>query len=216
MANDAIEATYRRAQARLSSEARAFTPEQLATPVPCCPGWTVKDVLGHLVGIIDDAMAGRISGPPSDEVTAAEVAAYATVPVDEVLDRWDEQTPAFASLVAQIDMWPAAFDVLSHELDILGALGDHRQRTGDEVQNFARRLGAWIDVGQPLRVETDTQTFGDPEADLVLRCTDFEFVRVRLGRRSAAQVKAMDWSADIGDDALRLCFFGPSLTDIVE
>lgn len=216
MADVEIEKSYLAAQARLSGRARALSPDELATPVPTCPGWTIKDVLGHLVGLIDDVLAGRLAGPPDDSQTASQVDAYRTVDISELLDRWDAQAPVFANLVAEVHMWPAAFDVMTHELDVLAALGDKSNRTGEQIEDFARRLYQIIDVGRPLRIETDTQVLGDPDADLTLSGSDFELVRVRLGRRSATQVRAMNWSSDIGDDALRLCFFGPSPTDIIE
>ena len=138
------------------------------------------------------------------------------MPIGDILDRWDEQTPTFASLVAELEIWLVPFDLITHEFDIKGALGDRSNRTGDEISTFASRIGDGVDVGRPLRIETETQVLGVPEADLSLRISDFELVRVRPGRRSADQVRALDWSEDIGDDALGICVFGPSPVDIVE
>ena len=51
---------------------------------------------------------------------------------------------------------------------------------------------------------------------LTLRITDFELMQAMSARRSAARVKALDWSNDIGDDALGLCISGLSTDDLVE
>ena len=44
----------------------------------------------------------------------------------------------------------------------------------------------------------------------------FDLLRLRPGRRSAAQLAALDWSEDVGEDAAKMCLFGPSPLDIVE
>jgi uncharacterized protein (TIGR03083 family) len=58
-----IASTYQAIQGRLSAAVRSLSPAQLATPTPACPGWTVKDVVSHLAGNVDDALAGRLAGP---------------------------------------------------------------------------------------------------------------------------------------------------------
>lgn len=211
-----IASSYQEIQGRLSAAARGFSAEQLATPTPTCPGWTVKGVLSHLAGNVDDLLAGRLAGPPDESQTAAQVADRADVPVADILDQWDEQTPGFAALMADLEIWLVPFDLITHEFDIKGALGDRSNRTGDEISGFASRIGDGVDVGRPLRIETETQVLGTPDADLSLQISDFELVRVRPGRRSASQVRALGWSEDIGDAALRVCVFGPSPHDIVE
>ena len=211
-----IASTYQAIQARLSAAVRAYAPEQLATPTPTCPGWTVKGVVSHLAATVDDVLEGRLAGPPDDAHTAAQVATLAEVPIDSILDRWDEQTPTFAALVADLALWVVPFDLITHEFDVKGALGDRSNRTGEEIGGFAARIGAGLDLGRPLRIETDTQVLGTAEADLTLQLSDFELVRVRPGRRSAGQVRALGWSEDIGDAVLGICVFGPSPHDIVE
>ncbi len=64
---------YRSSRLRTEALLRDIDEAAWETPVPACPGWRVRDVLAHLVGVIEDAVAGRISGPPSPEQTAVEV-----------------------------------------------------------------------------------------------------------------------------------------------
>jgi hypothetical protein len=50
----------------------------------------------------------------------------------------------------------------------------------------------------------------------VLRTTSWEAFRWRLGRRSRAQLAAMDWSADPSEFLDQLCIFGPATVDVIE
>jgi hypothetical protein len=54
---------------------------------------------------------------------------------------------------------------------------------------------------------------GEP---VTLRTTSWEAFRWRLGRRSAAQLAAMDWSGDPSPFIGGLCIFGPASADVVE
>jgi Mycothiol maleylpyruvate isomerase N-terminal domain len=56
--------------------------------VPACPAWTVRDVVGHLTAIPEDAAAAQLRGIPTDEVTAGQVARLADLPAADVLARW--------------------------------------------------------------------------------------------------------------------------------
>src|SRR5258708_5297454 len=79
---------YREARLRVTELVTQLSRGELGTPVPTCPGWTVHDVLGHLTGVAEDAVEGRLSGPPDDAQTAAEVARYSGRSLAQVLDRW--------------------------------------------------------------------------------------------------------------------------------
>ncbi|HEV7212676.1 MAG TPA: hypothetical protein VGN47_13295 [Blastococcus sp.] len=57
---------------------------------------------------------------------------------------------------------------------------------------------------------------GSAEGPVVLRTTTFEAFRWRLGRRSRAQLAAMDWTGDPAPFLDALCAFGPSEVDLVE
>ena len=56
---------YRRSRGRLTALLEGADDAAWETPVPACPGWRVRDVLAHLVGVVEDALAGVISGPPT-------------------------------------------------------------------------------------------------------------------------------------------------------
>ncbi|MET0756948.1 MAG: hypothetical protein ABWY39_02930 [Mycobacterium sp.] len=46
----------------------------MSTAVAACPGWWGRDVMAHVAAVADDWADGRLSGPPTDEETAAQIA----------------------------------------------------------------------------------------------------------------------------------------------
>lgn len=56
----------------------------------------------------------------------------------------------------------------------------------------------------------------DDGAELGLTTTRFEAFRWRMGRRSRAQLAALDWSGDAAPVLGHLTVFGPAARDIVE
>ena len=64
---------YARIRTRFTALVEDLSTEEWERPVQACPGWRVRDVVAHLSGTVDDALAGRLTGPPSEEVTAEQV-----------------------------------------------------------------------------------------------------------------------------------------------
>lgn len=211
---------YRRSRQRLTDLLADLDDASWRRDVPACPGWTVHDVLAHLVGVIEDAMAGRLDGPPSEDVTADEVARHRDDPSGELLGRWGELAPVFESVITTHEVWPAAFDALSHEHDVRGAVGRPGARDFDTVHVAARRLIEGAELPVVLRVHLDGGTVESaPAAGQVvhLRTTPFEIVRLRLGRRSRQQVLALDWSTAPSTEVVEALFvFGPRSDALVE
>src|SRR5206468_11838675 len=79
---------YRAARERLTEVVRSMADDPASVPVPACPGWSVHDVVAHLLGIIEDVMAGRLTGPPSEEESAEQVGWRRGVPTSALLDEW--------------------------------------------------------------------------------------------------------------------------------
>jgi len=52
----------------------------LATRVPACPAWLVRDVVAHLCAVNQDVLAGRQTRINTDAETAAQVARRARCP----------------------------------------------------------------------------------------------------------------------------------------
>ena len=210
---------YQDTQARLAALAAGLDAVALATPVPACPGWSVRDVVAHELATSEDALAGRLTGPPSDEQTAAQVARFAGHDMADMLATWAQTTPQFAGIIAAFDVWPAVIDVVSHEQDIRGAIGQPGERDSEVVRIAA---GAVLSVLSPpvrMRVTVEDAEFlvgPDEGPELGLATTRFEALRWRLGRRSRAQMAALQWSGDPAPVLGHLAIFGPATADLVE
>jgi uncharacterized protein (TIGR03083 family) len=188
---------YVDAQRSFATLAATLTPHEWATPVPCCPGWTVRDVLSHVVGLTDDVLAGNVEGAASEPWTAAQVERLRDVPVAELLSRWDSQAAAAGALFDAIGEGRPPFDCCSHEHDVRHAIGRPGNRDSVVVAAGAASVGRGITVPDGL--------------------SDFELFRSRLGRRSADQVRAYAWAQPPDDVQLSGWFiFGPSPVDIDE
>ena len=64
---------YRWAVTSFLELAETFSADDWATPVPCTPAWTVRDVLSHVAGIPDDALNGRLDGVTTEPWTSTIV-----------------------------------------------------------------------------------------------------------------------------------------------
>ncbi len=206
---------YRSARLRLDALARSFDGPEWDLPVASCPGWRVRDVLAHLVGIIEDAFAGRLTGPPPPDQTAEQVERHRHDDPVRLLAAWSELAPGFEAALSDLGRWPAFFDVLSHEHDVRAAVGDRSFRDHADVALAADLLTASLPPG--VRFVVDGRVRGeaaDPAA--VLTTTSFEVLRLRLGRRSRQQVLAMAWTGDPRPFVDQLAVFGPAATDVEE
>jgi uncharacterized protein (TIGR03083 family) len=214
---------YRTSRERFIAFIRELSPEELATAVPSCPGWSVRDVLGHVAGITDDAAHGRMKGIPDDAQTAEQVARSAELSVDELIARWEAQSPDFQAVLTSVgpSIAPAAIDVAAHEQDIRGALGKPGSRYNATiawalpmmVYGVSRRVEK---AGLPsVRVEVEGEVMAEGVPDgLVLRITQHEAFRSMLGRRSPEQIAAYDWSGDPAGVVQVFPFFGPAIQNI--
>jgi uncharacterized protein (TIGR03083 family) len=212
-------AEYRRARERLSALLVGLPADRWDVAVDACPGWTVRGVVSHLCGTVEDALAGRITGPPPEVITAEQVARHADADGRELLGRWAEIAPPFEEVVGLGEIWPAVMDVVSHEHDVRTALDLAGERE-DPVLGFATvSLVEGVDAPWALEVELpDGHVVSSASDGPVhrLRTTPFEVVRLRLCRRSPDQVRALDWSPGPPDDLSPLFIFGPRTTPLVE
>lgn len=210
---------YRRSRERLTALLAGIDPADWDRPVAACPGWSVHDDVAHLVGTAEDATAGRLTGPPTPAQTAAQVAERSAMAPDALLAAWASTAPGFEELVTGLSMWPAAIDAVSHEHDVRHALDRPGARDDPSVAHLARLLVAGIDTPAAVTVDfgTDAATGGDPDAEPITLTADaFEVLRLRLGRRTPAQVAALDWSRDPAPVLDHLFIFGPAERDLVE
>ncbi|MEO9180670.1 MAG: maleylpyruvate isomerase family mycothiol-dependent enzyme, partial [Acidimicrobiales bacterium] len=123
---------YESAHARIDALARTLSDDQLASGVPCSPQWSVKDVIGHLTGVLEDRLAGRMPTGGFGEWTKAQVERHRGETLETVLAAWNalpkeigDAPPSFAAL---------SFDIVTHEHDINHALGIAGDRSSASVR----------------------------------------------------------------------------------
>jgi uncharacterized protein (TIGR03083 family) len=179
-------------------------PESSDRPVPACPGWSVRDVVAHLLEVGEGARSS-LSGLPARAPRPDRPGAG----LDELLDAWTRTGLAIEGLLGGHEGWhgPLTMDVFAHELDIRQVLGqpaaaDHPAYPGAlrvVVGGFAnsvrtRRLPA-------LRIETPGAHWvagaGDPVATV---CGDrHDLFRSAAGRRTHRQIAELSWSGPCED-----------------
>jgi hypothetical protein len=234
---------YRELRLRLTDLLRSAEPAALDTIAPATPEWRVRDVAAHLAGICDDAVHGNMGDVAStggsllvgvndptlvNNWTDLQVAKRADWPIEQVLDNWAEHAvqlePTMNHLHPAIGQMVA--DAVTHEHDIRGGLGTPGARDSTALEIAFN----WVLHPLSRQVEKDALGTlliehehgevalgaGDPVTRL--RTTRFEIARVVTGRRSMAQIQAMDWHGPLDPGVLLLApdFYPPRATALVE
>jgi uncharacterized protein (TIGR03083 family) len=211
---------YGSCRERITALVTDLTDDQAATPVAACPGWTVHDVVAHLVGSVADVLAGRMDGVGSPAWTAAQVDARRDAPIAEMLAEWHAAAPQFEDTLRAIGGQLAALgvaDAWNHEQDLLGALG--RPGSNDPaveltaVEGYAPMVGGtWATAGvAPLRIQVgDAHVLsGDGAPGATVTGTPYELARALAGRRTETQLRALIWDGDADPYVEVLASMGP-------
>jgi uncharacterized protein (TIGR03083 family) len=211
---------YGSCRERITALVADLTDDQAGAPVAACPGWSVHDVVAHLVGSVADVLAGRMDGVGSPAWTGAQVDARRAVPVTEMLAEWSATAPQFEDTLRAVGGQMAALgvaDAWNHEQDLLGALG--RPGSNDPaveltaVEGYAPMVGGgWSTAGvAPLRVEVGASHVLSAEGDPGATVTGppYELARAFAGRRTEAQLRALSWTGDPDPYVETLASMGP-------
>ena len=187
-----------------------------ATPVPTCPGWTIKELLSHVSGVAADVLGGNIAEAGTDPWVEAQVAARADRSFEEVTAEWeaagpqvDELCTALGDAIAQL-----IFDTVTHEQDLRGALGEPGGDDGAVEVALRWAAGTWAGIEAPtsgsLRIRAgDVEAVrgaGDPVVAVDLGPLDA--LAVMTGRRSLTEVRALPWDGEL-DPWLPAFTWGP-------
>ena len=216
---------YRASHERIDALVRTLTSEQLATVVTCCPLWSVRDLVGHLTGVLEDRRDGNMPTGSFNDWTAAQVARHRGEPIGSILETWS--AVAAASVDAPPSMASLSFDAVTHEFDLYQALGVAGDRSTESVRVGAdRALGRMSSMltegGAPgVRVTTEGGTdFAEGGAPPVeLETTRFSLMRMTTGRMSRHQAEALGWGSDptpVLDSLYSDGFFVPQPVDVIE
>jgi uncharacterized protein (TIGR03083 family) len=197
----------------------SLSDDEWASPVPCSPQWSIRDVLSHTSGVADDITNGRVEGSGTDPWTAAQVERYRHDDPKMLLARWREQAEPVGKLLATIEEGRPVFDCHTHEHDLRQALGRPANRDSEVIA-----IGSSLMVGTLLQASPVTVTFDDGTslgdgAASVSGLSRFELFRSRLGRRSANQLDGYNWAGPADEVAAvkgAWFAFGPSADDIHE
>lgn len=192
---------------RLCEFALSLTDDQLGAHPPATPDWTVKDVVAHVTGIIDDSLAGNLEGVGSDAWTAAQVAKRRDRSLAEVIDEWrrtsDDARETLESLPPAVTV-SLVGDLVTHEHDARGAVGNPGARDSAGVavalDYYARQFTKKVqNLGMPpvRLVAGDREwTRGDDEPAATVTAEPFELLRGLTGRRTSGEVAGFTWDGD--------------------
>jgi len=207
-----LSAVYRACRQRYIELVQPLDSEAANTPVPACPGWSVHDVLAHVVGSAADVVAGRLDGAPGEAWTASQVELRRGRSAADLLAEWETCAPAIEQMIDEggrrgplhFTVEDAAIsDAVSHEHDIRSALRRPGARDSDAVSFavvfYARnRIDSAASRGLSLRVcVTDGRRFGNDDAAVTLRGEPFDLLRAMAGRRSREQLRELAWTGDV-------------------
>ncbi|MEU8414289.1 maleylpyruvate isomerase family mycothiol-dependent enzyme [Amycolatopsis japonica] len=180
--------------------------------VPACPQWTVRDLIAHLTEICDRVITrfGGEACPIPESASAVEL-----------LKLWLERGPEADTLLAADGDGKSRGDIMvmdafTHELDIRYALGAPPPEAhaawlrGFEVlvSGLGASLGRHGLPGMRLETEGATWIAGTEPVAAVLSGAPADLYRTLAGRRSPAQIAAMDWLGD-PEPWLRAFTWGP-------
>lgn len=208
-------AVYASTRTSLIGHLRDLTPAEAATKVPACPGWSAKDVVAHVAGLVADVLAGMKPPFGSFEMTSRQVAERAEATLAEVCDEWAANGDAMAAFMAENPMTGMGFtadltihyDDLAEAVEAIPTAPDDAVAVacGRYVPLLQERLVERLDIA--LTVTLDDQvwepTGGSTARTLTAGRSDY--LRALTGRRTRAEVERMlTWDADasaILDDA---------------
>ncbi|WP_414940690.1 maleylpyruvate isomerase family mycothiol-dependent enzyme [Amycolatopsis sp. cmx-11-51] len=180
--------------------------------VPACPQWTVRDLLAHVTEICDRVIT-RFGGEPRPVPEAASAAG--------LLRLWNERGPEADTILAAEGEGESRGDIMvmdafTHELDLRYALGaplpEAHAAWLRSFEVLVSGLGASLkEHGLPgMRIETEGATWiaGTEPVAAVLSGPPADLYRSLAGRRSPAQIAALDWLGD-PEPWLRAFTWGP-------
>jgi uncharacterized protein (TIGR03083 family) len=217
---------YADLRAEFIALARSLTADEAARKAPQSPAWSIRDVIAHVVGIVDDMLSDNLAGIGTDSWTAAHLAKRVDNSLADICDEWEALGPAFRSLGEANPVIPmrAGADLITHYHDVLQALGRPGARDTAAVRMALERYGPFFceraeQAGLPtVRIEAGDRVWqsaeGDPAA--ILTASAFEMLRALSGRRSPAQIVAMKWTGDAEPYLAVVSPYGLPAEDVLE
>lgn len=201
---DAIE-EWSRAQQRVIELVADLPPERAELRVPSCPGWTVRELLAHMVGLGVDVVGGDEPDDHNETWTGKHVTERRGHDIAALVAEWQAVAAPLRAWMAANTVRPLG-DVIIHEQDLRGALGVPGGQNTEGLHairdRFVPRLGDRVAELPPIALVGEQgwtwTSRGDAEdAATVLRAPDFDLARALVTRRSAAQLRAWTVRGDV-------------------
>jgi uncharacterized protein (TIGR03083 family) len=183
--SDVVSAAYIELRTRIVELLRSTPEEHGDRVVPACPDWTVRQLVGHLVGVPEDILTGNMSGVTTSAWTAAQVARHEGKSLSELADSYASTGQVFDDVLPRIaapSNSQMVMDAVTHELDLRDALGDFGARDSAAVDVALR----WLEFAFITRMPTGT--FNRVDAD---ELSTYELLRSLTGRRSPAEMDVL-------------------------
>jgi uncharacterized protein (TIGR03083 family) len=195
---------YHHTRRRVSELVAGLDDAALATRVPACPAWTVHQLVAHMAGIPEALTSGSFPAGDLQAWLDGLVEERQDVPVPALLERWEACAVGTSSLVDGGGSL-MFIDVVSHEHDVRGAVGQGGARGTAEVRATVQLL---LDLLAPAITEAGlgalvvdsgevrwASQFARPGC--TLRVDPWEAIRVLQSRRTADEVRALPLSGDV-------------------
>ncbi|WP_431912077.1 maleylpyruvate isomerase family mycothiol-dependent enzyme [Micromonospora carbonacea] len=193
-------AAYRQVREATVQLLAAAPPGADALPVAHCPGWTVRELVAHLVEVcarVHGRVTGDVPGPTPDGG------------VPELLAEWERLSGPVEEFLAgpgSMDGHILVMDAFTHELDLRQALGvappvDHPAlpvASGVLLKGLSASLDGHGLPPLAVRTEHGDAVAGTGEPTVTVAGPWHEVYLSLAGRRSAAQIRSLRWSADPG------------------
>jgi uncharacterized protein (TIGR03083 family) len=216
---------YRESHDRIDALVRSLNQEQLSTVVTCCPLWTVKDLIAHLTGVLEDRRDGIMPSGSFGDWTATQVARHRDETIGSILNAWGDALEQ--SLDAAPSMASVSFDAVTHEFDLYQALGIAGDRSTLSVRVGADRafgrMGSMLRAasapGVHVTTEDGTNLAEGAAPPLTLETSRYALMRMTTGRMSRHQAESLGWGSDpalVLDSLYADGFFVPQPVDVVE
>jgi uncharacterized protein (TIGR03083 family) len=216
---------YQASRVRIDALVRSLNDEQLASVVTCCPLWNVKDLIGHLTGVLEDRRDGNMPTGSFREWTSAQVARHRDEPIGSILESWS--VAAASTIDAPPSMASLSFDAVTHEFDLYQALGLAGDRSTDSVRVGAERaLGRMSSMlkegsapGVTVTTEDGTNLAEGATSPVELETSRYALMRMTTGRMSRRQAESLGWGSDptpVLDSLFSDGFFVLQPVDVIE
>lgn len=188
-----VVAAYEGVRSRVIALLRTTPEADGDRTVPHCPAWTVRELAGHIVGLPEDILAGRMEGVTTDAWTQAQVERHRGQTLLQLADAFEATIESFAAILPHIPVpvnSQMVMDAVTHELDLRRALGNTDARDSDAVD---------VAVGWLLDM-AENRSPGAGSQLQAARVSGFDLLRSLTGRRSSEQIDAigLDASAIVG------------------